>query len=69
MDVVFSSLVFGAAHVYQGVRNMVLLVVFGVPFSLLAIFRGSLRAVIFAHSWHDLIAGLTLALLQSRHLL
>jgi hypothetical protein len=69
VGVVISSLAFGAAHGYQGVRNMVLLAVFGVLFSLLAIFRGSLRAGIFAHSWHDLIAGLTVALLHSRHLL
>ena len=67
--VVFSALLFGAAHGYQGVRNMVLLAVFGALFSLLALFRRSLRACIFAHSWHDLIAGLALGLLRSHHLL
>jgi membrane protease YdiL (CAAX protease family) len=67
--VIFSALLFGAAHGYQGVRNMVLLAVFGVLFSLLAIFRRSLRAGIFAHGWHDMIAGLTLAALHSRHLI
>jgi len=67
--VVFSSLLFGAAHGYQGLRNMFLLGVFGVLFSLLAILRGNLRAGIFAHSWHDLIAGLVLTFLRSRHLL
>jgi uncharacterized protein len=67
--VVFSSLLFGAAHGYQGLRNMFLLAVFGVLFSLLAILRGNLRAGIFAHSWHDLIAGLILTFLRSRHLL
>jgi len=68
VGVVFSALLFGAAHGYQGVRNMVMLAVFGVLFSLLAIFRRSLRAGILAHSWHDLIAGLVLAFLRSRHL-
>ena len=58
VGVVFSALLFGAAHGYQGVRNMFLLAVFGGLFSLLALFRRSLRAGIFAHSWHDLIAGL-----------
>lgn len=67
--VVLSSLLFGAAHGYQGPRNMVLLAIFGVLFSLLAIVRRSLRAGIFAHSWHDLIAGLALALLRSHHVL
>ena len=67
--IVFSALVFGAAHGYQGARSMVLLAVFGALFSLLAHFRRSLRAGIFAHSWHDLITGLVLGLLKSHHLL
>jgi membrane protease YdiL (CAAX protease family) len=67
--VLFSAVVFGAAHAYQGTRNMVLLAVFGVLFSVLALFRRSLRAGMFAHSWHDLIAGLALALLKSTHLI
>ena len=67
--VVFSALVFGGAHAYQGVRNMVLLAVFGALFSGLVLFRRSLRAAIFAHAWHDLVAGLALALLKSRHLI
>lgn len=67
--VVFSALAFGAAHGYQGVRNMFLLAVFGVLFSLLALLRRSLRAGMFAHGWHDLIAGLALASLRAHHLL
>lgn len=67
--VVFSAMLFGAAHGYQGVRNMVLLTVFGALFSLLALFRRSLRPCIFAHSWHDLVAGLALGLLRSHHIL
>jgi len=66
--VAVSALMFGAAHGYQGLRNMVMLAVFGVLFSVLAIFRRSLRAGILAHSWHDLFVGLTLALLRSKHL-
>ncbi len=66
--VVFSALLFGAAHGYEGVRSMFLLAVFGAFFSLLALFRRSLRAGIFAHSWHDIAAGLTIAFLHSRHI-
>jgi membrane protease YdiL (CAAX protease family) len=65
--VAYSALLFGAAHGYQGARNMVLLAVFGALFSLLALFRRSLRAGIFAHSWHDLFVGLMLALLRAHH--
>ena len=67
--VALSALLFGAAHGYQGARNMFLLAVFGVLFSVLAILRRNLRAGVFAHSWHDLISGLVLAFLRSRHLL
>lgn len=67
VGVVFSAILFGVAHGYQGVRNMVLLSVFGALFSLLAIFRRSLRAGMIAHAWQDIIAGLGLALLHARH--
>lgn len=67
--VVFSALVFGGAHAYQGIRNMVLLAVFGALFSGLVLFRRGLRAAIFAHSWHDLVTGLALALLKSHGLI
>jgi membrane protease YdiL (CAAX protease family) len=64
-----SALLFGFAHGYQGARSMVLLCVFGVLFSLLALFRRSLRAGIIAHSWQDICAGLMLALLKAHHML
>jgi hypothetical protein len=67
--VLASAAIFGGAHAYQGARNMVLLAVFGALFSILALYRRSLRAGIFAHTWHDLIAGLSLALLRSQHLI
>jgi membrane protease YdiL (CAAX protease family) len=67
--VVFSALMFGAAHGYEGARAMFMLSVFGAFFSLLALFRRNLRAGIFAHSWHDAVAGLAVALLHARHVL
>ena len=67
--VVFSALMFGAAHGYEGARAMFLLAVFGAFFSLLALFRRNLRAGIFAHTWHDALAGLMVAFLHARHLL
>ena len=67
--VVFSALLFGAAHGYQGVRNMVLLTIFGLMFSLLAVFRRNLRAGMFAHAWHDFAIGLLLAFAKWKHLI
>ncbi|HKF49362.1 MAG TPA: CPBP family intramembrane glutamic endopeptidase [Terracidiphilus sp.] len=67
--VIFSALLFGFAHGYQGARNMLLLSFFGALFSLLTIFRRSLRPGIFAHAWQDLIAGLMLSALHAHHML
>jgi hypothetical protein len=67
--VVFSALMFGVAHGYEGLRAMFLLSVFGAFFSLLALFRRNLRAGMFAHGWHDAVAGLTVAFLHARHVL
>lgn len=67
--VLFSAMMFGAAHGYQGARNMALLAVFGVLFSLLSLYRRSLRSCILAHSWHDLITGLALAVLRVHHMM
>ena len=69
LGVIASALVFGGGHAYEGVRGMVLITVFGVLFSLLALYRRSLRAGIFAHAWHDLIAGLAIAMLRSNHVI
>jgi membrane protease YdiL (CAAX protease family) len=44
-------------------------VLFGAIFRLLALYRRSLRTGIFAYAWHDLIAGLTLALHRSAHVI
>lgn len=68
LGVVFSAVLFGAAHGYQGMRSMILLALFGALFSMLALSRRSLRPCIFAHSWHDLVAGLALGLLKLHHL-
>jgi hypothetical protein len=69
LGVLASAVIFGSAHAYEGARGMVLIAVFGVLFSLLTLYRRSLRAGILAHTWHDLIAGLAIALLRSNHVI
>jgi hypothetical protein len=69
LGVIASALVFGGGHAYEGVRGMVLITAFGVLFSLLALYRRSLRAGIFAHAWHDWIAVLTITLLKWKHVI
>jgi uncharacterized protein len=69
LGVLGAALVFGGAHAYQGARSMVLLAVFGALFGVLALYRHSLRAGMFAHAWQDWIAGLTLTLLKANHVI
>lgn len=69
VGVLGSAVLFGAAHGYQGARYMVLLSIFGALFSGMTIVRGNIRAGIFAHAWQDIVAGLGIALLHSRHLI
>ena len=62
-----SAVLFGAAHGYQGPRNMVMLGCFGLFFSGLAAWRRTLRPAMMAHAWHDLFTGLMLAAIRSLH--
>lgn len=67
IGVLVSALFFGAAHGYQGVRNMILLTLFGALFGIFSLWRRGLRPGMFAHSWQDLFAGLVLAFLKAHH--
>jgi len=59
-----SSIFFGAAHGYEGIAGMLLITVYGALFSALALRRGSLRAGMIAHAWHDSISGVALWFLK-----
>ena len=67
--VAFSAILFGASHGYQGIRNMVMLSIFGALFSLLVVLRRNLRPGIFAHAWHDFAVGLLLSFVTSHHMI
>lgn len=67
--VMFSAMMFGAAHGYEGVRAMFLLSVFGAFFSLLVLLRRNLRAAMFAHGWHDAFVGVLVSVLHAHHFL
>ena len=65
----FSALIFGAAHGYQGVRGMCLITVYGALFGGIALIRRNLLPGMLAHSWHDFATGMLLALIRESHLL
>jgi len=48
------AVVFGIGHVYEGVGQAVRIMLFGVLFGLLALWRRSLRPGMIAHAWSDI---------------
>jgi CAAX protease family protein len=62
--VLLSAIVFGASHGYEGVARMVLIMIYGLMFGLLAWWRKSLRPGMIAHAWHDGFSGAMLRLLK-----
>ena len=50
--------IFGVSHGYQGLRNMILITIFGVVFGALALWRKSLKPGIVLHAWTDIFSGI-----------
>jgi hypothetical protein len=69
LGVLLTSLVFGSAHGYQGLRGMVLISAFGAMFSIITLLRRNLFPGMLAHAWHDFAMGLLLALVRATHML
>jgi membrane protease YdiL (CAAX protease family) len=63
--IALQGIVFGAAHAYQGLHQVILISVYGCMFGLLALWRKSLRPGMIAHFVQDGVGGLLLA----RHLI
>jgi len=61
--VLLSAILFGAGHIYQGVRPAVVIVVFGLLFGILAEARKNIRPGIMLHAWQDGISGFLVRLL------
>jgi len=69
LGVIFSALVFGAAHAYEGTTGMVQIAIFGALFSAITLIRRNLLPGMIAHTWHDFATGMFLALIRETHLL
>lgn len=69
IGLVFTALVFGLAHGYQGVRGVVLIGVYGLLFGIVTLMRRNLFPGMLAHSWHDFFTGMMLALIRASGLL
>ena len=55
------AIAFGIAHGYEGVGAVIRIVLYGIAFGMLALWRGNIRAGILAHAAWDILAGLGLA--------
>jgi membrane protease YdiL (CAAX protease family) len=52
--VLIQAIVFGIGHLYEGVGPVVRIMLYGVLFGLLAVWRKSLRPGMLAHAWSDI---------------
>jgi CAAX protease family protein len=58
LAIALQAVIFGISHGYQGLRNVVVITVFGALFGILAHWRRSLVPCMAAHAWTDIAAGL-----------
>jgi hypothetical protein len=61
---VASAVVFGACHIYQGVKPAIVITVYGLLFGILAQWRKSLRPGMMTHALHDTVSGIAVGLLR-----
>jgi uncharacterized protein len=62
LGIAIAAILFGSAHLYEGVSGALLIMLYGALFGILAHLRRSLRTGIFAHAWHDALSGFVLYL-------
>lgn len=56
--VLAQAVLFGIAHGYQGIKNVIVITVLGLLYGFLALGRGNLRPGMIAHAWSDAYGGL-----------
>ncbi len=61
---VASAVVFGACHIYQGVKPAIVIAVYGLMFGILAQWRKSLRPGMMTHALHDTVSGIAARFLR-----
>jgi len=65
--VVFQAIVFGMAHMYQGVKGVITISIYGAMFGILAVIRKSLRPGMMQHASQDIFSGIVGGILARRH--
>jgi uncharacterized protein len=62
--VLASAVVFGACHIYQGVKPAIVIAVYGLMFGILAQWRKSMRPGMMTHALHDTVSGIAVKFLR-----
>ena len=57
LGVILQAVLFGVAHGYQGVRAIIMIILFGLLYGILALWRKSLRPGMILHAWSDIYSG------------
>jgi len=55
--VILQGILFGISHGYQGLRAIIMIILFGFLYGILAFWRKSLRPGMVLHAWSDIYAG------------
>lgn len=55
--VILQGILFGISHGYQGLRAIIMIILFGFLYGILAFWRKSLRPGMILHAWSDVYAG------------
>jgi hypothetical protein len=61
IGILFSAVIFGVGHLYQGGLQMALIGAYGAMFGIFAHFRKNLRPGMIAHAWQDILSGVALS--------
>jgi uncharacterized protein len=55
--VILQGILFGVSHLYQGLQAIIMIILFGFLYGILAFWRESLRPGMILHAWSDIYAG------------
>jgi membrane protease YdiL (CAAX protease family) len=58
LAVLIQAVIFGVSHGYQGIRNVIMISIFGAVFGGLAAWRKTLKPGMVLHAWTDIFSGI-----------
>jgi len=68
LAIALQALIFGMAHIYQGVKGALTIAIYGAMFGVLAAARKSLRPGMIQHAGQDILSGIVGSILKRRGL-